>query len=101
MSRPKRHKPTHSDGRPLKITFGKMRGMGLRGILIYCHCGHNVALSADHWPGDVRLSDLEPRLVCEACGSRGGEVRPDFETGDGRGAILGQGRPGVRRRPGP
>jgi len=25
-----------------------------------------------------RLSDIEPRLVCAACGERGAEVRPDF-----------------------
>lgn len=28
--------PTHADGRPLKITFGEMRAMGLRGVLVYC-----------------------------------------------------------------
>ncbi|SDJ43660.1 hypothetical protein SAMN05216338_104964 [Bradyrhizobium sp. Rc2d] len=25
---------THADGRPLKITFGQMREMGLRGVLV-------------------------------------------------------------------
>ena len=30
------------------------------------------------WPDHVRLSDLEPRFVCKACGRRGGDVRPDF-----------------------
>jgi hypothetical protein len=63
----------------MKITFGEMREMGLRGVLVYCHCGHNVALSADRWPDDVRLSDIEPRFVCEGCGSRGADVRPDFD----------------------
>ena len=28
--------------------------------------------------GDLRLSDIEPRFVCKACGKRGAEVRPDF-----------------------
>ncbi|WP_311974219.1 hypothetical protein [Bradyrhizobium glycinis] len=72
----------------MKITFGEMRGMGLRGILVYCHCGHNVALSSDRWPDNVRLSDLEPRFVCQGCGSRGGDVRPDFERGNTRLAIT-------------
>jgi hypothetical protein len=40
-------------------------------------CGHNVVLSADRWPDDVRLSDIEPRFVCGGCGNRGFEVRPD------------------------
>jgi hypothetical protein len=42
--------------RPQKITFGEM---GVRGVLIYCadyHCSHSVALSADRWPDEVRLS---------------------------------------------
>lgn len=82
MPRPRHHTPTHADGRPLKITFGEMRQMGLRGVLVYCHCGHNVALSADPWPDEMRLSDLEPRFVCQACGYRGADVRLDFETGD-------------------
>jgi hypothetical protein len=26
----------------MKITFGEMREMGLRGVLVYCHCGHHL-----------------------------------------------------------
>jgi hypothetical protein len=66
---------------PQKITFAEMRDMGVRGVLIYCadyHCSHSIAISADPWPDDVRLSDLEPRFVCKACGKRGADVRPDF-----------------------
>jgi hypothetical protein len=54
---------------------------GVRGVLIYCadyKCGHRVAISGDRWPDDVRLSDLEPRFVCSACGKRGADVRPNF-----------------------
>ena len=40
-----------ADGRPIKITFGEM---GVRGVLVYCHCGHHVALDADRWPDDFR-----------------------------------------------
>jgi hypothetical protein len=32
------------------------------------------APSADRWPDDVRLSDIEPCLVCEASGTRGTDV---------------------------
>jgi len=31
----------------MKITFGEMRAMGLRGVLVYCHCGRHVELDAD------------------------------------------------------
>jgi hypothetical protein len=27
----------------------------------------------------MRLSDLEPRFVCAACGKRGADVRPNFD----------------------
>jgi hypothetical protein len=67
--------------RPTKITFAEMREMGVRGVLVYCadyHCSHSLALSADRWPDDLRLSNIEPRFVCRACGKRGAEVRPDF-----------------------
>ena len=58
-----------------------MRGMGVRGLLIYCanyRCSHSLAISGDAWPDDLRLSDIEPRFICAACGHRGADVRPDF-----------------------
>jgi hypothetical protein len=51
------------------------------GILIYYQdyrCSHSIAISADPWPDALRLSDLESRFVCQACGKRGADVRPDF-----------------------
>lgn len=37
----------------------------------------------------MRLSDIELRCACQACGYRGADVRPDFERGDLRMAIRG------------
>jgi hypothetical protein len=28
------------------------------------------------WPNDVRLSNIEQRFVCTACGKRGADARP-------------------------
>lgn len=74
--------------RQQKITLGEMRSpstragnSGPQGLLIYCgdyKCAHSIAISADRWPDDVRLSDLEPHFVCRKCGHRGADVRPDF-----------------------
>jgi hypothetical protein len=67
--------------RPQKITLGEVRAMDIRGLLIYCsdyHCSHNVEISADRWPDDVRLSDLEPLFTCQACGRKGADVRANF-----------------------
>jgi hypothetical protein len=67
---------------PPKAHLREMRDdMGVRGVLVYCadyRCGHSVALSADRWADDIRLSDIEPRFICAACGKRGAEVRPDL-----------------------
>jgi len=71
----------HGPDRPVKITFAQMRNGGVRGIPVYCcdyKCSHLLAISGDAWPDDVRLSDIEPRFVCTACGKRGADVRPDF-----------------------
>jgi hypothetical protein len=76
-----------------KITFGDMRGAGVRGVLVYCshyRCSHSIALSANRWPDDLRLSDIEPRFICSACGRRGAEVRPDFNW-NAKGPIGGMG----------
>jgi hypothetical protein len=67
----------------LKITLAEMRASGVRGLLIYCsdyHCSHWTATNGDQWPDDVRLSDLEPRFTCQACGRRGADVRPDWQS---------------------
>ena len=37
---------------------------GVRGLLVYCadyRCSHSIAVSADRWPDEVQLSDIEPR----------------------------------------
>jgi hypothetical protein len=67
--------------RPQKITFAEMRDMGVRGVVVYCpdyKCSHSVAMNADQWADDLRLSDIEDRFSCTKCGKKGGDVRPDF-----------------------
>jgi hypothetical protein len=58
-----------------------MRAAGVRGFLNYCSdykCSHLTTISADRWPDDIRLSDLEPLFTCQACGTKGADVRPDL-----------------------
>lgn len=58
------------------------RTSGVRGLLVYCSnykCAHLVAISADQWPDDVRLSDLEPHFVCKVCGHRGADVKAGLQ----------------------
>jgi hypothetical protein len=69
--------------RPQKITLGEMLASDVRGLLIYCsdyHCSHSVEINADPWLDGMRLSDIEGRFVCLACGRRGADVRPDWQS---------------------
>ena len=48
---------------PPKITFAELRASGVREILIHCRdhrCSHHVEISADQWPDNLRLCDVEP-----------------------------------------
>ena len=69
--------------RQQKITLGEMRaGNGPTRLIVYCSdfkCSHSVVIDAAQWDNDVRLSDLEPKFTCKACGRRGADVRPLFE----------------------
>jgi hypothetical protein len=65
-----------------KITFGEMREMGVRGVLVAdYHCSHWTAISGGPWPDDVRLSDIEHRFTCQACGTKGVDLCPNFHWG--------------------
>jgi hypothetical protein len=51
-------------------------------LLVYCgvyKCAHSVVISSERWPDHIRLSDLEPKFTCQACGKRGADFRPLFE----------------------
>jgi hypothetical protein len=59
-----------------KITFAEMRVIGA----IDQETANAPAVRADQWPDDLRLTDIEPRFVCQACGKRGADVRPKFPS---------------------
>jgi hypothetical protein len=69
--------------REQKITLGEMREQ-TRSLLVYCadyNCSHSIVLGAaevDKWPDSVRLSELEPKFLCQRCGKRGADVRPNY-----------------------
>ena len=67
-----------------------MRSSGVRGLLVYCadyRCSHNITMSGDRWPDDIRLSDIEDQFTCRACGKRGADVRPNWDW-DKPGALV-------------
>ena len=88
--------------RPQKITFGGMREMGLRGVLIWCSdykCSHSIAVSADRWPDHVRLSKLRQadvvRKLANPCPLNPNIVAPTcVQSASGR--VFATNRPYVR-----
>jgi endoglucanase len=59
--RPFRRDDRIMSDRPIKISFGQMRGQGLRGILVYsadCHCSHPTVISTDRWSDGRRSCDF-------------------------------------------
>jgi hypothetical protein len=85
-------RPVSPLARPEKITFAEMREQGVRGVLVDradCHCSRCVAISGDAGPDNLRLSDVEDRFTCTACGKRGADVRPNFNwTRTQRGWVI-------------
>lgn len=70
--------------RPVNITIGEVRDSGVLSFVVFCSdhkCSHSATISAELWPDDVRLSELEEQFVCKACGHRGAEIRPNFPPG--------------------
>jgi len=62
------------------VTLGRIRGHGVRRLLIYCStglCHHSAVIDADRWPDDTALLDLDRRAVCTRCGMIGADVRPN------------------------
>jgi hypothetical protein len=67
--------------RPQKITFGRnalLRRARSPDLLLGPPLQPFDRDQCRSWPDHVRLSGLEPRFVCQACGKRGVDVRPDF-----------------------
>ena len=75
-----------------KITFAEMRESGVRDLLVSCadyRCSHSIAIGGDGWPEVIRLSDIEARFVCRACGKRGADVRPEFSWNRKQVSVMG------------
>jgi hypothetical protein len=60
------------------MDLANMRQNGVRSLDVQCwQCRHRTIIKADHWPGDLTVKSLEPRLVCTKRGTVGADVRPN------------------------
>ena len=66
---------------PEKITLGKRREMGIRGLLVYW-LDYKAAKMSKSAPTNGRITSgfpiSSPLFLCQACGRKGAEVRADF-----------------------
>ena len=59
------------------VTMGHIRGHGVTRLIVYCEslwCNHSDSLDAGWLSDDTILLDLDPRMVCTACGLIGADV---------------------------
>lgn len=68
--------------RETKITLGEMRLTDVWGLVVFCtdyKCSHSTKIDSGGWSDAIRISDIEPRFVCKACGRHGSNIQPDFD----------------------
>jgi hypothetical protein len=64
-----------------KLTLEEMRSARGRNVSVHCSdivCFHSVNFNVDALPGNVSLSDLEPRMRCSKCGCKSVSVEPIY-----------------------
>jgi hypothetical protein len=54
-----------------------------------------LAISGDRWPDEVPLSEIEQQFVCQACGRRAANVRPNFHLAEEARRALVDGAPAL------
>ena len=61
------------------MDLANMRADGVRSLDVQCiQCRHRVIVNVDHFPGDLIVPSLEPRMVCAKCGTIGADARPNW-----------------------
>jgi ribosomal protein S27AE len=62
------------------MDLANMRENGVHALAVRCpQCRDETIINADHWPGDLTVKSLEPRMVCTKCGTIGADVRPNWK----------------------
>jgi hypothetical protein len=73
----------HRFFRPKKVPGHRRRKQ--TNLLIYCGavtCNHSIEMNADYLPDDLPIRSLDRRMVCERCGHRDANGRPDWRPDD-------------------
>jgi hypothetical protein len=61
------------------MDLDNMRHNGIRGLLVSCRsCRVDCVLNMDAYDGSLTVPSFGPRMVCQACGTKGADVRPNW-----------------------
>ena len=64
------------------MTLANMRENGVRSVLVSCsnvHCRHESVVNLDRLGDDISVPSLGARMLCQRCGQRGADVRPNWQ----------------------
>ena len=61
------------------MDLANMRHNGIRGLMVACRSCHVArVVSVDAYDGSLTVPSFGPRMVCQACGAKGADVRPNW-----------------------
>ena len=61
------------------LDLANMREMGVRSLLVSCRSCHVArVVNMDTHDGALTVPSFGPRMVCQACGAKGADVRPNW-----------------------
>ena len=61
------------------MDLANMRVNGVRWLLVSCRSCHVArVLNMDAYDGALTVPSFGPRMVCQACGAKGADVRPNW-----------------------
>ena len=61
------------------MDLANMRDTGVHGLMVSCRSWHVAGVvSIDAYDGSLTVPSFGPRMVCQACGAEGADVRPNW-----------------------
>ena len=63
----------------MDLDLDNMREFGIRSLRVTCgKCLVEQSVNVDEYPGETRVRWFAARMICQNCGTKGADVRPDW-----------------------
>ena len=63
----------------MDLDLANMRDFGIRSLRATCRkCLLEQAVNVDAYPGEMRVQWFAERIICQNCGEKVGDVRPNW-----------------------